>query len=83
MGADKSKKQPSPVKEHHTWGSEFGSAASMLCGLEEVTGSLWSASIQREENERVSRLMESSVSLDPMHLELLLNGTRVGLNSSL
>ena len=65
MGANKRKKA---VEEHCAWSSEHGSAASMLCGLEEVTGSLWSTSVAWEENERVSLTPVA----DSTHMALLL-----------
>lgn len=81
MRANESKKQPSLVEEHCTWSSEHGSAASMLCGLEEVTGTLWSASVKWEENESVSLLTGASIRPEPRHTALLLDGRCVWFNS--
>lgn len=69
--ANKSKRWPSLVEGRCTRNPELGSAAGMLCGLEEVTGSCWSPSIKWEENGRVSLFMKSSGTLNPMPIVLL------------
>lgn len=71
---NKNKRQSILVEGRATRSSELGSAAGTPCGFEKVAGSLWSLSVKWEENERVSLLMESLVSLNSMHIMLPQNG---------